>query len=380
MTDVINCQNISKEFYLLDERFNWRIVFRNFSQKFNSFNALNDVSLSVPKGKILGILGKNGAGKSTLLRVLAGVYPPSRGVVNVTGSLSGLFELGGFGNIRQTGESYAYRFLEIHGVPKELRADLVQKIKEFSELKESFNKPIYSYSSGMAARLYFSTATELEYQIYLIDELLSVGDEHFQTKCWKRLRQRFTHGASGVLVTHDWPAVLKLCESSCIVEQGKITHSGSSETIVQQYLNLAPPNKELAEIHFNASSSSFVSGKDCQIALTIELKRPLSVALNYSIELFRAGHGWELLMINPQFIALDCLPGMNQCVIKIDKLPLVAGEYYLNLFLKSLDDDINDNQLDSRSWTYGNGIKIKVMGEQKQAITQLPWRMRAIEV
>jgi lipopolysaccharide transport system ATP-binding protein len=377
---AIYCENVSKEFYIVDEQLNWRIVFRNNENKLNSFQALTDISLKVPKGKFVGILGRNGAGKSTLLRVLGKVYSPTAGIINATGEVTSLFEMGGLGNNRLTGFAYANRFLEIYGINKKKRQSLVHNIHEFSELGADFFNPIYSYSSGMSARLFFATATEIQHKIYLVDELLSVGDEHFQAKCWKRLRERFTNGASGILVTHDWSAVLRLCEYSYILNKGKILASGNSDAIVQTYLNLPLPTKEYAEIMPQAQGYTLESGQNAALNFSVFLKKMTPVALSYSIEVFRGGYGWEIIMMSDYFVPINCKPGMNEISIKIKALPLVEGSYYFNIFLKSLDESINSLSLDTRSWTYGNGIKLRVQGKKMEQMVVLPWhkQIRAI--
>ena len=372
---AISCLGLSKEFYIVnDDNLNWRIVFRDKNKHMVSFRALSDVTLEVPKGKFVGILGRNGAGKSTLLRLLGGVYPPTKGSVKVSGVISSLFEMGGLGNNRLTGYAYADRYLQIHGIAKKQREEVIKKIQDFSELGVDFNRPIYTYSSGMSARLFFSTATELQHEIYLVDELLSVGDEHFQAKCWKRLRERFSNGASGILVTHDWSAVLKLCEYSYILEKGRVVASGSSEKMVQEYLSLPVPTKEYAEIMIDPDGYVFESRKDCTIAFDILVKKSVPIAVNYSIEIFQAGRGWELVLLNEDYVRIESNVGINSCRINIKALPLVAGDYYLNLFIKSQDSSVDHMKMDVRSWTYGNGIKIKVLGEHTNAITVLPWK------
>lgn len=370
---AISCETLSKEFYIIDENLNWRIVFRDKNTPFSSFQALSDVSLKVPKGKFVGILGRNGAGKSTLLRLLGGVYAPTSGVIHIKGEASCLFEMGGLGNNRLTGYAYADRFLDIYGINKSKRQQLVRNIQDFSELGKDFHKPIYSYSSGMAARLYFATATELQHQIYLVDELLSVGDEHFQAKCWKRLRERFSNGASGILVTHDWSAVIKLCEYAYILDQGRIVTGGRADVIVQKYLDLPLPSREFAEIIPSSTPYIAQSGKDCHLAFDILLKQPVPLAVNYSIERFRGGHGWEIILLNDEYVAMPCRKGINPVSIHIPNLPLAAGDYYFNLFLKSLNPAVDNLKLDSRSWTYGNGIPLQVQGENANASVHLPW-------
>lgn len=375
---AISCENLSKDFYLIDDNLNWRVVFRDTKNTLTSFSALSNVTLVVPKGQFIGILGRNGAGKSTLLRVLGGVYPQTQGVVCVNGDIASLFEMGGFGNNRLTGYAYADRYLEIYGLKKKERQRLIENIQEFSELSESFSKPMYTYSSGMSARLFFATATELQHEIYLVDELLSVGDEQFQAKCWKRLRERFSHGASGILVTHDWAAVLKLCSYAYLLDKGRIISGDTAEKMVQTYLNLPVPTKEYVEIITKPGGYVFDSGRDATIQFELNLKKDVSLAVSYSIELFRVGQGWELILLHENFIPISCQLGKNTVNLKIKQLPLVAGTYYLNIFVKSLDESIDSLQLDSRSWTYGNGVMLQVIGEETQAIAVLPWKKRRV--
>lgn len=370
---ALECRNVTKDFYIFDNKISWQLVFRDPKKQIETFRALSDVNLEVPKGKFIGILGRNGAGKSTLLRILGGVYAPTSGIVNLSGQVSGLFEMGGLGNNRLTGYAYAHRYLSIYGINKENRQSLIHNIHAFSELGDSFFEPMYTYSSGMSARLFFSTATELQHKIYLVDELLSVGDEHFQAKSWKRLRERFSNGASGILVTHDWSAVLKLCEYACILDKGQIQAHDRAEKMVQQYLNLPAYTKEYAEIKPNPGGYSFESGKDCTIKLDVVLKKQIPLSISYSIERFRAGYGWDLLILNDAFVPIHCTIGNNSISINIKTLPLVAGAYYLNIFLKTTDLTVDNLQLDSRSWTSGNGVIFNVFGEQTDATTVLPW-------
>ena len=140
--------------------------------------------------------------------------------------MSGLYELGLVGNPQLTGRQYADRLLNVHGFSARERAAMIAEIHEFSELEDRFDDPVQTYSAGMGARLYFSTATAGRYDVYLLDEILSVGDQHFQSKCWRRLRDRVSAGAAGMLVTHDWSAILRICETAHILDRGKVLYSG----------------------------------------------------------------------------------------------------------------------------------------------------------
>lgn len=343
--------------------------------------ALRDISMTVPNGKVVGILGRNGAGKSTLLRVLGGVYAPTAGFVEANGQIAGLFELGGTSNPLMTGRAYAVRFLRIIATRAAKIAELVNDIIEFSELGEAFEEPIRTYSSGMKARLYFATATAVQHEIYLIDELLSVGDEHFQAKCWQRMRARLANGASGILVTHDWSAILKLCEQAHVIEDGRFSFSGASDQAVVSYLKLAPLAADVARFFVGNPKEYFLrAGESAQITFEVEILEDVAVEFSCSIEILRIGDGWEIVLLNDSILVGE-KKGRYTLNIEIPHLPLVAGEYSLNLFLGSQPDQFTFQKVayDCRSWTYGNGYKLIVEdSEASVSAVSLPYSVRKI--
>ena len=230
---VVTCRGVSKSFAIGDQGNVWRIALGRM-EGIPLFHALSDVTLDVPKGQFIGILGRNGAGKSTLLRTVGGIYTPDRGTVAVEGDLTGLYELGTTSHREVTGRDYAERILAMHGIGGAERDAMIEDISDFSELGERFDDWIQSYSAGMTARLFFAVATAGTYEVYLIDEILTVGDHHFQSKCWRRMRERIGNGASGLLVTHDWTAVIKLCAAAHLLDQGRIVVSGSPEYVARR--------------------------------------------------------------------------------------------------------------------------------------------------
>ncbi|MBV8271291.1 MAG: ATP-binding cassette domain-containing protein [Cupriavidus sp.] len=360
---ALTCRNVGKTFPLQREGNVWRLMV-GLPTVGKSFTALTDVSLSVPKGKIVGILGHNGAGKSTLLRVLGGVYQPTVGTISVEGSVCGLFEMGGTGNPHLTGREYAHRYFMLMGVPRDRHAALLEDIQEFSELGADFDRRVLTYSAGMAARLYFATATAIEYDVFLIDELLSVGDEHFQAKCWSRMRKLLLNGASGILVTHDWVATLRLCEYSHILKRGRIVDSGASDAVVVNYLGLPLPHGQTARFaEGTATEFRAISGHDATFRFEIEVDEPARVAFAYSIEMMRIGTGWEVLMIESNILVAEAA-GRHEITLAIDKLPLVPGEYSINVALNRYQEGAvsTAESFDARGWTTGNGWKLEVGG------------------
>lgn len=370
---VISCDDVEKA-YKVDQRLSfWRLLL-GLKQKSTKFvRALQGVSLKVPKGEIIGVLGRNGAGKSTLLRVLAGVYQPTSGKISKIGTLAGLFEMGGVGNEHLKGREYARRVLQIEGASHKDIASLLDAIHGFSELGEYFDRSVRTYSSGMRMRLHFSIITALQYDLYLIDELLSVGDEHFQQKCQRKMRERLTNGASGVLVTHDWSMALRLCRKSHVLDHGKIIRSGCTKEIVQDFLGLA--HKKLSHTvrfgqelstHFNAQS-----GQDALMRIPLESDLHEDFTFSYSIEFMQIGFGWEIILLSPPH-QLSSFQGKKIIELRIPQLPLSPGQYFLNLFLASIPT--NDREIstyDVRSWTYQNALEFTVDGSEQKGLTRI---------
>lgn len=337
-----------------------------------SFIALDDISVTVPKGEMLGVLGANGAGKSTLLRSLAGVYHPDGGTVERDGTLASLFEMGGFGNLHITGRQYVRRYMEMHNIPKAQCPALIDEIHNFSELGDYFDRKIRTYSAGMATRLYFATATALPKNIYLIDEILSVGDEHFQAKSWARMRDRVARGISGVLVTHDWSAVIKLCRNACILDKGRIVYEGKADDVVASYLRIDVPQSEEARI---SDVPDIAQHQDKPLRLTFEitLAKPVEAELSLSVEYLMLGIGWEIVVLS-EFLPVGSAPGTYRVTMGTPYMPLVPGEYGLNLFLSTKPDPATGQRtpLHAMSWTCGNGLALRVEGAACEGLAPFP--------
>lgn len=382
---ALSCENVRKDFPILRDVRLWRILLGiQRSPDGAVVHALKDISLRVPRGRIVGILGRNGAGKSTLLRLLGGVYAPTSGTIRRHGQVAGLFELGGVGNAYLTGREYAERYLRvIAGAAGHQLAGVLEEIQEFSELGDAFEQRIKTYSSGMAARLYFATATAMQHEIYLIDELLSVGDEHFQAKCWRRMRERLLHGASGVLVTHAWEAIVRLCEQACVISDGRFSFSGDSDKAVVHYLGLSAPAATSACIsQTNPTKFSAVSGGDAEIPVWVDILEEGEVDFAASVEVLRVGIGWEIVLLsNP--MPVGHAVGRYCVTLKIPKLPLAPGRYSLNLFLsRGMSSGTAPREgLDVKSWTYGNGYELEVLSarECSEAAVCLPYCVRPLE-
>ncbi len=199
-------------------------------------HALQDVNLTIQEGQRVGIIGHNGAGKSTLLKVLAGIYPPTKGERVVEGQISSLFDIAlGFELDASGWENIAYRGYLQGETPKSIKAKL-EPIAEFSELGEFLNVPVRYYSAGMLVRLAFSIATAIDPEILLIDEVLSVGDMSFQNKARERMRDMMAKARLIVVVSHDMESLIKLCDQAVWLDHGRVRGVGPAAEVIAAYI------------------------------------------------------------------------------------------------------------------------------------------------
>jgi ABC-type polysaccharide/polyol phosphate transport system ATPase subunit len=212
-----------------------RRMFRKSANPAMKVNALRNINLVVREGERLGVVGHNGAGKSTLLKVLAGIYPPTRGKRIMDGRISSLFDIAlGFESDADGWENISYRGYLQGETPRSIRAKMNQ-IAEFSELGEFLNMPVRYYSAGMLVRLAFSIATAIEPEILLVDEVLSVGDMSFQDKARQRMRDMMSMARLIVVVSHDLVSLNKLCDRGIWMDHGQIRQQGTMKEIVDAY-------------------------------------------------------------------------------------------------------------------------------------------------
>ncbi|MBK71242.1 MAG: ABC transporter [Euryarchaeota archaeon] len=199
------------------------------------FRALEKISLDVKKGEVVGLMGANGSGKSTLLRVIAGIYAPDEGSVKVRGRvtlLAGIgtgfqYDLTGRENILLTGSIYGYSKKEI--------SNMEEEIIEFSGVREFIDQPIRTYSAGMRARLGFAIVSNLEPDILLLDEVMSVGDTDFRQKSRNKIEQLIKGDATVVIVSHSKSIIKSMCDRVFAIDDGKIITDGSIETALEYY-------------------------------------------------------------------------------------------------------------------------------------------------
>ena len=235
---AIHVTNLCKEFKLYDHPSDMFREILTGKVHHRSFYALRDVSFSVKRGHVVGIMGLNGAGKSTLLKIISGTLDKSSGEVEVKGRISSILELGTGFNGEYTGRENIY----LGGLMMGMSSDEI-KAKEdwiiaFSELGDFIDQPFKTYSSGMQARLTFSTAVCINPDILIIDEALSVGDARFQKKSYNQIRKFREAGNTILFVSHDTNSIVEICDEAMILNHGVITHYGSAKDIAKEYWKL----------------------------------------------------------------------------------------------------------------------------------------------
>ncbi|MGN0514545.1 MAG: ABC transporter ATP-binding protein [Lachnospiraceae bacterium] len=202
---------------------------------YQEYYALSDVSFTVNKGETVGLIGTNGAGKSTLLKIITGVLTPSAGQIEVNGKISALLELGAGFNMEYTGLENIYFNGTLMGYTKEQMEEKVPQIIEFAGIGDYIYQPVKTYSSGMFARLAFAMAINVEPDILIVDEALSVGDIYFQSKCFKKMDEIKKNGTTVLLVTHDMSSVVKYCDKVVVLDHGKVIKEGNPKEMVDIY-------------------------------------------------------------------------------------------------------------------------------------------------
>ena len=199
---------------------------------------LTDINLEIRKGETVALIGTNGSGKSTLLKLMTKIIYPNKGYIKTNGKLTSLLELGAGFHPDFTGRENIYFNASIFGLTKKEIDNRLNDIIEFSELGEFIDNPFRTYSSGMYMRLAFSVAINVDAEILLIDEILAVGDQHFQEKCFNKLQELKKSGKTIVIVTHDMGAVKNLCDRAVWIYEGKVKMDGNSSKVVDEYLKI----------------------------------------------------------------------------------------------------------------------------------------------
>lgn len=322
------------------------------------FWALRDVNLEIPKGEVVGIVGRNGAGKSTLLKILARITPPTTGKVRYRGRVGSLLEIGTGFHRELTGRENIFLNGSILGMRREEVAAKLDEIVAFAEVEQFLDTPVKFYSSGMYVRLAFAVAAHLDTDILLVDEVLAVGDVRFQKKSLGKMESAArAEGRTVLFVSHNMNAVQRLCSRGVFLEEGRVVRNGPAGEIVAAYLSACSSRSagsgvwiDLADAQrFGTADAQFLTvryGSDLEaggfqpypegpieFTMVVEAKAPAtlgSVAVT-----FYTPEGTKL--VNADTISLgrqiELSRGRNEVQLRINRLHLNPGSYILGLYL-----------------------------------------------
>ncbi|MFT7667706.1 MAG: ABC-type polysaccharide/polyol phosphate transport system ATPase subunit [Planctomycetota bacterium] len=361
---AIFAENLGKAYQMYQKPIHrlWDMILPG-KKRYSEFWAVKNVYLDIPHGSTVGIIGQNGAGKSTLLKLLTGISKPTTGSVQVQGRVASLLELGAGFHPEFSGRENIYLNCSILGMPTEEIDERLESIIAFSELGDFIERPVKTYSSGMYVRLGFSVAASVDPDIFIIDEALSVGDEHFKGKCTNRLNDFREQGKTIIFVSHDMGSVKSMCQRVVMMDQGEIVEQGSAEKVADEYLKRAHArgNERLSTVnrgtseyprwgsgeveihrvsmidHKGEEGHVFHTGRPFKLRMEFtcneEVKKPV-----FGIGIYRSdgsyingsNHHWRDTPID-----IDVMkPGESgEVLMEFETLPLLQGQYYITTFL-----------------------------------------------
>ena len=236
--DRIIVNNVSKIFYVFMDKANSlkeKMLFWKRNKR-ETREVLKDINLTIKNGEAVAIIGVNGSGKSTLLKLMTKIIYPTKGEIVTNGKLTSLLELGAGFHPDFSGRENIYFNASIFGLTKKQIDARLEEIIEFSELRDFIDNPVRTYSSGMFMRLAFAVAINVDADILLVDEILSVGDQHFQEKCLNKMKELKAQGKTMVFVTHSLGSARELCDRAVWLNKGRIQLDGDVNEVIDEYL------------------------------------------------------------------------------------------------------------------------------------------------
>jgi ABC-type polysaccharide/polyol phosphate transport system ATPase subunit len=234
---LIEVSGVSKAYRVFDRQEDRlkELLFGRFKRWHRQFWAIRDVGFSVARGEAVGIIGRNGSGKSTLLQMIAGTSQPTSGSIKVGGRVAALLQLGAGFDPNFTGIENYFLNAAIIGIAQDQAAALLPQVLEFADIGDFVHQPVKTYSSGMYVRLAFSIQIGLTPDILIVDEALAVGDVFFQQKCYRRLDELRKSGMTLLFVSHDLPAVQRICDRAILLDKGRVAFEGAASEAVSRY-------------------------------------------------------------------------------------------------------------------------------------------------
>jgi ABC-type polysaccharide/polyol phosphate transport system ATPase subunit len=333
---------------------------KNGEQYANDFYALRDVCLEVARGETVGFIGPNGSGKSTILKLLARIIYPTGGRITVRGSVASLIEVGAGFHPELTGRENIFLYGSIMGMKRAEVREKFDRIVDFAEMEKFIDTPVKRYSSGMYVRLGFAVAAHINPAVLLVDEVLAVGDAAFQSKCQRRIEELRSGGMTIAFVSHDMPAIERLCDRVVFMHQGQLRAAGRPQQVISDYYNTVLFNKPapgLAAASGNGHARGPHAGREAEIVAvrfyngageetdTVATGDPLVARIEYRAHRQLEDPVFELLFYSPDDRLyshlttaisgepISALPGHGIAEIRCDELGLTPGIFKVDATL-----------------------------------------------
>lgn len=361
MSVAIRVKDLTKKYKLYQKRSERLANAFGKEKNIKEFYALKGVSFEISKGECVGIIGHNGAGKSTLLKLLTGVAFPTSGEIEINGRLASMLELGSGFNPELTGMENIYFNGSLNGLTKEEIDGKLKDILEFADIGNFIEQPVKNYSSGMFARLAFAVAINVDPDILIVDEILSVGDVGFQVKCMEKFNEFKKKGKTILYVSHGLGTVKKFCDRAIWLQKGEVIDDGNSVIVVERYynLNFNPANIEQLKDHksdiinsivvkSNKKNVEYLEKLDLEVEYDLisnDLKDP-----NIVLEFRKTDYEPGTTRGNDQFVCginskdnIKNIPfnlGVNKLKVSLNKVNLVAGVYYIDFVLRDGEEEV----------------------------------------
>ncbi|EPB9413164.1 polysaccharide ABC transporter ATP-binding protein [Clostridium perfringens] len=361
MSVAIRVKDLTKKYKLYQKRSERLANAFGKEKNIKEFYALKGVSFEISKGECVGIIGHNGAGKSTLLKLLTGVAFPTSGEIEINGRLASMLELGSGFNPELTGMENIYFNGSLNGLTKEEIDGKLKDILEFADIGNFIEQPVKNYSSGMFARLAFAVAINVDPDILIVDEILSVGDVGFQVKCMEKFNEFKKKGKTILYVSHGLGTVKKFCDRAIWLQKGEVVDDGNSVIVVERYynLNFNPANIEQLKDHksdiinsivvkSNTKNVEYFEKLDLEVEYDLisnDLKDP-----NIVLEFRKTDYEPGTTRGNDQFVCginskdnIKNIPfnlGVNKLKVSLNKINLVAGVYYIDFVLRDGEEEV----------------------------------------
>lgn len=360
MMQAITTKGLSKKYTLYVDP---KHIFRKFSRfrKNKTLDvkwALRDIDLRVPQGQTCALIGMNGSGKSTLLGLISGIIAPTAGEVRTEGKISSILELGSGFQAELTGKQNIYLNAGILGLSRNDIKRKIENIIEFSDLGNHIDKPVKTFSTGMMLRLGFAIAVHVDFDILLIDEVLSVGDLLFKRKCFSKMRQFKAAGKTILLSSHNLADVAAFCDRLLLLEEGRIAMDGPVETVLKQYWEncerqqsrihrrqgpLKPHNvygKDMGDIKITRVRFLNADGKETD---TFDTEQEMTIRIDYHahkevnnplfrVQFFRNDGLWvHGANTQRQNVSLAMVKGLGGIELLYSRLNMLEGDYYVSI-------------------------------------------------